>query len=116
MKIPGYWWLARFVQITLVLGFSIALMAMLLGALLPPILRLAIHGVWQWEPLNTWVRYSLLGGMAGPLSGGCFTLIEWWQLTQASRLMKVVVTTVVVVLCVGLVAFLKPLIWNAFPN
>ncbi|QGW83549.1 hypothetical protein [Variovorax paradoxus] len=108
-------WIATFLLLALIFGLAFALgMALMLGIVIPAYLWL-LTDIWQWTPVNRWLRFVVLAAIGGVLMGALFTNYQWLVHTSSSLARKVVTTALVVVIYITLLVVLREWIGKILP-
>ena len=96
MNLPLTFWCNRFALQAAVWTLAILAIIDIGVGLIYPASRWLFADGWQWMPLQKWVGWLLMAAVTGPLPGGFFTLGEWLQHAQSSRVQKLVISFVVI--------------------
>lgn len=99
MRLPTYWWFARFAQFALVLSIAFALITGVGVGLWPSFYVWLTADEWHWMPFDRWMLYVVKAAIGGVVAGALSTNYEWLAQTPSSLLRKVLTTAVVVALC-----------------
>lgn len=86
------------------------------GALLVSFLVWVSTDIWQWTPVNRWLRFVVLAAIGGVLTGALFTHYQWLVHTSSSLARKVATTALVVTIYITLLVVLREWIGEMLPG